>query len=267
MVIDVNRELKMLENSLRDIIIFSLNIKYGNNWIDHLKITEERKNIWKEKMEAETKRLNGILIDNRLIYYSDFYDIETIIKNHWEDVFKEVFFDKKQIEVLLDIISTYRITIAHNRELLEHQKNLLVGASGMIRHMITEFKADRDNEKSYYPRFQNVIINDTDIADVRGSIKLYEKNYHVDDEIEVIVNVSTPPDVEVTYAIAMNNKEYFEFNDRDFSSSNRKKFKLTKKDIPRTEIHVAVKSNQDYHLCKNNIDLGLDHTINVLPNK
>lgn len=266
MIVNINEELKILENSLRDIISFALNIKYGINWIDELKVSNDRKSIWKNKREEESKRLKGKLIDNRLIYFSDFYDLETIIKKHWEDVFKEVFYDKKQIEVLLDIISSYRVVIAHNRELLEHQKSLLVGASGMIRHMITEYKADRDNEDSYYPKFQNIIINGIDIVDVNGSIQLSQKKYHVGDEIEVIVNVICPPDIEAYFAIVMNNDSIYKFEIEDFSTCNIKKFKLEKKDIPNTKIWVAVKSNQDYHR-HGTIDLCEKHYIHVLPNK
>jgi len=265
-MIDVNKELKILEQALRDVIVFALNLKYGTNWINHLKITDERKGIWKQKMEEEAKRLKGIIIDNRIIYYSDFYDLEAIIDKHWNDTFKEIFDNKKQIEVFLDIISTYRVAIAHNKELLEHQKNLLIGISGMIRRCIAEYKADKDNEDNYYPKFQSIIINGMDIITPNGSIQLYNKNYHVGDEIEVIVNVITPPDIKVNFAICMSNKSFFEFYDKDFSKDNRKIFKLSKKDIPYTKIHIAVKSNQDYHKC-GKLDLGEDHSINVLPNK
>ncbi len=36
--IDVNQELKIVENDLRDIISFALNIKYGHDWINNLKV-------------------------------------------------------------------------------------------------------------------------------------------------------------------------------------------------------------------------------------
>ncbi len=265
-MIDVNEELKMLEQALRDIIVFALNIKYGASWIDILKITDDRKNIWKQKMEEESKRLKGNILDNRIIYYSDFYDLETIIDKHWDDVFKEIFYDKKQLMVFLEIISTYRVAIAHNRELLEHQKNLLVGISGTIRRLITEYKADKDSEDNYYPKFQSIIVNGMDIITPEGSIQLFNKKYHVGDEIEVIVNVITPPDIKVTFAICMSDEVLFKFCDKDFSNNNRKIFKLSKKDIPRTQIHIAVKSNQDFHRC-GSLDLGEEHSINVLPIK
>lgn len=265
-MIDVNEELKKLEQALRDVIVFALNLKYGTNWIDNLKITDERKNIWKQKMEEEAKRLKGNIIDNRIIYYSDFYDLVSIIDKHWNDTFKEIFDDKKQIEVFLDIISTYRVPIAHNRELLNHQKNLLAGISGMIRNSIAEYKANKDNEDNYYPKFQSIIINGMDIITPNGSIQLFNKKYHVGDEIEIIVNVIAPPDIKIEFAICMSNENNFKFNDKDFSKNNRKIFKLDRENIPCTKIHIAVKSNQDYHR-HGDFDLGEEHSINVLPNK
>lgn len=264
--IDVNKELKIIENALRDIISFALNVKYGADWLNYLKLDKDKLEKWENKKNEETKKFRGEVIDNRLIYYSEFHDLVAIIDKHWEDVFKEVFEHKKEIDVLLDKISSYRIAIAHNRELREHQKNFLIGASGIIRHKITEYKADRDNEESYYPKFQNIFINDLDIKDKESNIKLYEKNYHVDDEIEVVINVFCPPDVEVTYAIVMSKEYSYTFSIDDFSKSNRKKFKLKKEDIPRTRIFISVKSNQDYHRY-GKADLYEECRINVLPNK
>lgn len=264
--IDVNQELKTIENALRDIISFALNIKYGQDWINNLKVSDDKKESWNNKMIEESKRLKGVLIDNRLLYYSEFYDLCNIISSHWDDVFKDVFKEKKQIDVLLDIISSYRISIAHNRELKNYQKHFLVGASGIIRHLITEYRADRDNENSYYPRFQNIFINDLDITNPSDSIKLYQKLYHEGDDLEVSINVICPPDIEVTYAIAMNKDSTHTFSASDFSNCNRKKFELKKQDIPKVYIFVAVKSNQDYHKA-GKIDLYEEHSIKVLPNK
>ena len=264
--IDVNQELKIVENALRDIISFALNIKYGHDWINNLKVSNEKKESWNSKMVEESKKFKGILIDNRLLYYSEFYDLCNIINNHWDDVFKDVFKDKKQIDVLLEIISSYRISIAHNRELRNYQKNFLMGASGIIRHLITEYRADRDNEDSYYPKFQNIFINDLDITKPSDSIELYKKQYHVGDDIEVSINVICPPDIEVTYAIAMSRNSTYTFSAEDFSNCNIKKFELKWQDIPKVHIFVAVKSNQDYHKA-GKIDLYEDHSINVLPNK
>ena len=265
--IDVNEELKIIENALRDIITFALNIKYGSDWLSHLKISEDKIKDWNEKKKIEEKKYKGLLIDNRILYYSGFDDLIKIIDKHWEDVFKEVFLDHKQIELLLKNISAYRISIAHDRELRDYQKHFLVGASGIIRHLITEYKADKDNENSYYPSFQNIYINDLDITDIINSIKLHEKNYHVGDEIEVSINAICPPDIKDKYAIVFNKEEYYDnFLDKDFSESNRKKYILKKSDIPHVCVHIAIQSDQYYHRHKN-IDSKVDTWINVLPNK
>ena len=265
--IDVNEELKIIENALRDIIIFALNIKYGSDWVNYLKISEDKIKEWKWKKETEEKKYKGLMIDNRLIYYSEFDDLYKIINKHWDDVFIYVFLDKKQIELLLNNISAFRISIAHNRKLRDYQKHFLVGASGTIRHLITEYKADKDNEDSYYPSFQNIFINDLDIIDIMNSIELHKKKYHVGDEIEVSINTICPPDIEVKYAILFNKESYdADFLDEDFFESNRKKYILKKSDIPHVYIHIVVQSNQYYHRYKN-IDLVITTGINVLPNK
>lgn len=264
--IDVNQELKKIENALRDIISFSMNIKYGPNWIDQLMINKTKIADWKNKMNEEIKKYRGTKIENRLIYYSEFYDLCNIIGKHWDDIFKDIFIEKKQIEVLLDIISANRISIAHNRELREYQKSFLIGASGMIRHMITEYKADRDNEESYYPKFESIFINDIDILRVEERIEIYDKKYHVGDEIEVVVNVNCPPDVDVKYVISIGDESFHVFSDKEFSKNNRAKYVLKKKDISSVNIVVVVKSNQEYHKYKS-FDLKEECSISVLPNK
>ena len=264
--IDVNQELKIIENALRDIISFALNIKYGHNWIDNLKVSEDKKKSWNDKMIEETKRQKGVLIDNRPLYYSEFRDLCNIISNHWDDVFKEVFKEKKQTEVLLDLISSYRTSIAHNRELKSYQKHLLVGASGTLRHFATEYKADRDNADSYYPKFENIIINDLDIINLSDSVKLYDKVYHVGDEIEVAVNVICPPDVKVKYAIEISSEPLFTISDKHYSSTNTKKFKLEETNIPSITLYVYVKTDKSYHRYGNNRwDLAQKRRIDVLP--
>src|ERR1700754_4494350 len=78
-MIDIEEELKILENSVRDIIIFVLSQKHGNNWINKLKLTNEHIKKWHDRKAVEETRLKGKVLDSRLIYYSDFYDLRTII--------------------------------------------------------------------------------------------------------------------------------------------------------------------------------------------
>ena len=264
---NINELINDIENSLRNFISFALDIKYGANWIEELKISKDRIKCWNDKMQEELKKMKGSTIEKRLIYYSDFYDLQTIIFKYWDDVFKEAFYDKKEMEVFLDIIISYRNAIAYNRKLLQHQKKLLIGICGRIKYMITEYRADKDNEDSYYPKIQNVLVNGFDICDSFESYELSKKHYHIDDEIEAIVNVISPPYVSVKYSIFISNKDLYDIEDfLHFDNNNNKIIKLSKNDVPNTNLYVFIKSDQEFHRFKN-IDGREEYMIRVLPNK
>ena len=95
--IDVNSELRDIENFLRDNIMFILKNKYESDWENKIGVSEERIKVQENRRVEEQKRLNGNEIDNRLLYYSDFYDLKTIIDKNW-DIFKSIFKDKKEID-------------------------------------------------------------------------------------------------------------------------------------------------------------------------
>ena len=116
--IDVDKSLRDIENFLRNNIMYILKNKYGSNWEKHLGVTEERLEVWNNRMIEEGKRLKGQAIENRKIYYSDFYDFKTIINKNW-DIFKKCFEEKKIIEHQLSQLESFRNPNAHNRDLLD----------------------------------------------------------------------------------------------------------------------------------------------------
>ena len=81
------------ENILRKIISIVLGINDDTDF----GVTQDRIEKWKEKREIEYKKYDGIIIENRIIYYSDFYDLETIVSKKWEKL-KPIFLDKKKFE-------------------------------------------------------------------------------------------------------------------------------------------------------------------------
>ena len=131
-MIDVEADLRILENSVRDIITLIFSKQFDSNWIDSLKISSDRITKWKERQSMENVRLKGKILEPRLIYYADFYDLKSIIEKHWEDGFKDVFQDKKSTIVFLDEAEKLRDPNAHRRELFEYQKHLIRGISGEI---------------------------------------------------------------------------------------------------------------------------------------
>lgn len=109
------------------------------------------------KTDCRGKKLGRT--DPRIIYYSDFYDLQTLIKKNWDNGLSEVFGKQREIEVLLDILEEIRNPDAHRRELLPHQKHLAIGISGRIRATITEYFSKMETGESYYPRIECVQDN------------------------------------------------------------------------------------------------------------
>ncbi len=154
---DISESLKSAENSIRDTISFVLTKQYGADWPSHSGISEQRLVQWQAKRTAEESKLNRT--DPRIIYYSDFYDLQALIKKNWNNGLSDVFGKQREIEVLLDILEEIRNPDAHRRELLPHQKHLAIGISGRIRTMITEYFAKMETGDSYYPRIECVQDN------------------------------------------------------------------------------------------------------------
>ena len=69
-------------------------------------------------------------MEERLIYYADFYDLKTILKKNWDTSFADALGDWKTFDVWLTELEKLRDPDAHRRELLPHQKSLIIGISG-----------------------------------------------------------------------------------------------------------------------------------------
>jgi hypothetical protein len=94
-------QISALENILRDLIEHVLSAKYGADWLSHLKVDEGRQAEWARRRDEEAKRRPGVSVDQRLLSYSDFTDLATIIDRHWDDGLVGCFRNKKRI--LLDM--------------------------------------------------------------------------------------------------------------------------------------------------------------------
>ena len=122
---DVTQALKDTENSLRDFISAVLQRNLGDNWIVSCGVSEKRIETWNERKVVEQKRQESGAVEERLIYYADFYDLKTILKKHWSGEFASALGDWRRMEVWLTEMEKLRDPDAHRRELLPHQKYLL----------------------------------------------------------------------------------------------------------------------------------------------
>lgn len=241
-MVDAERELKLLENSLRDFIEFVLSKVYGFDWIDQMNVSSSRLETWRERKEVETKRLTGEALEDRLLYYADFYDIQTIISKNW-DQFHKAFGKKKELEVLLSELEKLRDPNAHRRELKTYQKHLVIGISGEIRTRIMKYRGKKEDADDYFPIIEAVAdsmgnkASNTSYAQPIQSIV----SVRAGDEVEIMVFSTDPLGGELEYSICR-------IGETQWQDSNSKMIVFSEKDIGRCcDINVMLRSKRSHH--------------------
>ena len=153
--------LYLVENGLRDLIAEVLKRKYGESWEDHLGCSADRAALWRERREVEEHRRTGAVIEQRLLYYSDFYDLGTLVDKHWNDGLSECFGDKRATELYLKRLDGLRNPGAHSRELMQFERNLVSGMADELRQKITlhHSTAGAGEPKEYFARIESITDN------------------------------------------------------------------------------------------------------------
>ena len=202
---DITQSLKDAENSLRDFISSVLSQSHGADWVDKCGVSPERIAVWKERKVSEGKRQESGVVDERLIYYADFYDLKTILKKHWSNEFSTALGDWKTFEVLLTELEKLRDPDAHRRELLQHQKHLVIGICGEIRSRIIRYRSRKETTDDCFPRIESA-------RDSLGNIWTPERealpvvvtkmSLRPGDSIEYIVTASDPEGLTLEYSIS-----------------------------------------------------------------
>lgn len=186
------KALKDVENSLRDFISVLMQELKGNDWIKSSGISENRISQWNERREIELKKQKFGTPETRLLYFADFYDLITIIDKNWNDKFKAAFGDKSEMMIFLKILDDFRNPDAHRRELLPHQKNLVIGISGEIRNRIVLYRSKQETGEDYFPRIESV-------RDNLGNVCIQGKKYfetkltlRVGDKLSFVIAATDP---------------------------------------------------------------------------
>jgi hypothetical protein len=259
---DVTQALRDAENSLRDFIAFMLS-KSGEDWLDRCGVPAERIAKWQERKVIEGKRQETGVVEERLIYYADFYDLKTILKKHWSDKFTLVFGDWKTLEVYLTELERLRDPDAHRRELLPHQKNLVLGISGEIRNRIVRFRSKMETPEDCFPRIEsardslgNIWVPDSHwlkLIDTKATLR-------PGDVLDFVITATDPEDFQLEYSVES-------VGQTKWQSDPSMQFLITNSHIGRSfYIELSIKSSREYHA-----KLGYDDRVTfqycVLPSK
>jgi Swt1-like HEPN len=248
---DVHGALKEAENSLRDFIANSLEERFGSEWVDKCGVPPARIEKWWERKEAEVKRQQTGAVEERLLYYADFYDLSTILKKHWSDGnvgFSDALGGKwKTMEIFLDELEKLRDPHAHQRELLPHQKHLILGLSGEIRNRLIRYRSKMETSEDYYPRFESARDNLGTVWLPGRSSGNTGDRLRVGDTLEFVVSATDPMGETLSYKIRkLYNQDdgWFE----NWQEDNVLRVSITPEDV-RKDFQVAIymRSPRPYH--------------------
>lgn len=273
----VDEALEAAENALRDFIREVLEKEYGDKWLENCGIEEKRIEQWKQFRDKEKKKDISGITEDRLLYYSDFSDLRSIINRHWR-LFKPCFKDKNRILSRLQELKAFRDTDAHRRDLLTHQKQIVLGYCGEIRTAITEYRSKQTPEGEYFPRieyvkdsFGNIVYSDpTGI----GNVKDTKRTLFPGDEVEFVVVAWDPAAEPLQYSFEVQGRD----PDLDFGvtseskpvpqkwvKTNRAILKILPEDIAADFfVEIKVKSSRQYH-ARTGFDDNVFFIYKVLP--
>lgn len=234
-----SQALRDVENSLRDFISTLLWNKYKENWIENCGVTEKRVEQWKGKRDEEIKKLQSGITEERLIYYSDFYDLETIIEKKWETDFKVVFGDHSTFRVFFKQLEYFRNPDAHQRELLTHQKHLVIGIAGEIRNRIVAYRSKMETDDDVFPRIESIRDNYGNIwIPGKGHIPT-ETVLYPDDILEFIITATDPLGGKLFYGLHPSS---------NWQESNVITIRIGEEHIGRPKTFLPmIKSERNYH--------------------
>jgi hypothetical protein len=145
------------ERSLRDLLTIVLRAKFGADWISHVFDAEDVTRL-REKQTVEQRRRTRrgvVAVPANLIEYAEFTQLTRLINKHWEAL-NGALGAKKEITVLLDRFEALRNTVAHSRELLPFEEELLSAIAGEIRNRVTIHISGQDPAGEYFPRIELV---------------------------------------------------------------------------------------------------------------
>ncbi len=256
---DATRALKDAENALRDFIAQTLERNLGEGWENVCGVTEERLSKWHERKQIEIKRQETGTIEERILYYADFFDLKTILKKHWDKYFSEALGDWKTMDVLLSELEKLRDPDAHRRELLPHQHHFALGISGEIRNRISRYRSKQETGESYFPVIESA-------RDSLGNIYIASQNKFVQtknilrpgDSVDFVVTASDPLEAELMYHFDFEAVEKWQLSNSASITVEKDRIGLGQ------SIFLKIKSPREFH-AHNGYDDCVIFVYDVLP--
>ena len=145
------------EQALRQLLAFRLQDSLGQDWLTRV-ATDERITKWQTRRtdeEARRRRRGVASVSQDPLAYADLFEIRDIIEKQWRHL-DNALGKKADTAPLLKRLDDLRNTVAHSRELLPFEAELLSGIAGDIRNRVTIYMSAKDPVGKHYPRIESV---------------------------------------------------------------------------------------------------------------
>ncbi|NDK30624.1 Swt1 family HEPN domain-containing protein [Nesterenkonia haasae] len=141
--------LRSVETRLRLIIAERL----GSGWADMLPDGQQRRlRTWRDN---DAKKRGPHVSRDDLIDYTMTGELGRVVVDNWS-LFQDVFPERDEFNWLMRTIESVRNTVAHSRELLPYERDLLSGAAGRINQLVAAHRASSHDSRSYFPLIERL---------------------------------------------------------------------------------------------------------------
>lgn len=145
------------ERALRQLYAQVFGELHGSEWLTKL-LGEAQVARLVEKREVEAKRREqrGVAeTPKALVEYTEFHQLESIAEKNWQHL-APALGEKKDTLALIRRFGQLRNSVAHSRELLPFEEDLLSGIAGEIRNRVTLYMSKTTETNDYWARIESV---------------------------------------------------------------------------------------------------------------
>ena len=141
--------LASLEVGLRSLILECL----GDDWLEASDAPDRtRLETWRDN---EKRKRHGAVVSSNLLDYTMTPELGKLIFANWE-AFSPVFGNPDRLKVLLGIVENMRNSVAHSRELLPFERELLSGVAGYVSNSLALHRGSLEGPGHFYPLIESV---------------------------------------------------------------------------------------------------------------
>lgn len=120
--------------------------------------------------QSESNKKEGVQASEDLLDYLELHKLVSLAQNNWSK-FEPVFEDEQQTKVLPSLMCKLRNSVAHSRDLVKFEQDLVRGVSGMLRNQVSMFRMSNENTARYYPIIES-LVDSFGRSGERGQIRL-----------------------------------------------------------------------------------------------